>query len=109
MYNHNNEEWRKAIESSAYSVRAISQKFSISSSTIARWMSSEDVKVRDPEKAKEILSEIKAGPKRMPYHPSYGYATPDQVDALATLNIGPNRNEVMRTIKKQYQKQGKVL
>ncbi len=45
----------------------------------------------------------------MPFHKSYGYATPEQIEKLGSLGLGPERNYLMEQIKKQNEVQGKTV
>ena len=46
--------------------------------------------------------------ERIPHHPSYGYATPEQVQKLASLGLGPDRDALVKKIEQQNQDRGRV-
>jgi hypothetical protein len=45
--------------------------------------------------------------KPMQKHPSYGYATPRQIELLKTLPIGPERSKILKDIEEQTRKKRK--
>lgn len=45
-------------------------------------------------------------PPRIPYHPAYGYATPEQVEELKRLGRGPDYDQLWKKIEYQTKKKG---
>jgi hypothetical protein len=45
--------------------------------------------------------------KRIPKHPSFGYAYPEQIKRLNTLGFGPDRDALLKRIEIQQERKGK--
>jgi hypothetical protein len=60
------------------------------------------------QKATLMRDFIAKAPKRIPYHPSYGCATDEQIAALKTLGMGPERDYILKQIEKQTKLRGKI-
>lgn len=45
---------------------------------------------------------------KIPYHPAYGYATPEQIEKLKTLGKGPDYDHLWKVIAEQTKKKGKM-
>lgn len=43
---------------------------------------------------------------RIPYHPAYGYATPEQIEQLKTLKDGTEYKQLWKIIECQTKKKG---
>lgn len=54
-----------------------------------------------------IMGEIIMSP-RMKKHPSFGYATEDEIKKLQTMGHCPEREMILKTIEKRTASQGKV-
>lgn len=52
---------------------------------------------------KKILTD-----ERIPYHPAYGYATPEQINELSNMGMGPKRDQLLKKISEQNDNRGKV-
>lgn len=46
--------------------------------------------------------------ERIPHHPAYGYATPEQIERLKTIGLGPDRDQILKKIAQQTQDRGRV-
>lgn len=46
--------------------------------------------------------------ERIPYHPAYGYATPEQIKKLQELKHGPEYDFLWKQIAEQIKKKGKI-
>lgn len=44
----------------------------------------------------------------IPYHPSYGYATPEQIEKLNSLKNGMEYKQLLKIIQQQNEDKGKV-
>lgn len=44
----------------------------------------------------------------IPFHPSYGYATAEQIDKLKELKVGPDYHRLLKEIEKQTKAKGKI-
>lgn len=45
---------------------------------------------------------------RLKFHPSFGYATPEQIERLQAMNLGPDRDALISEIRTQTQKMKKA-
>lgn len=43
---------------------------------------------------------------RIPFHPAYGYATPEQIEKLESLGMCPERDYLWKQIELQNKKKG---
>ena len=46
--------------------------------------------------------------KTIPFHPSYGYATPEQIEKLKQLKLGADYQSLLKKIEKQTKAKGKI-
>jgi len=46
--------------------------------------------------------------EKIPYHPAYGYATPEQVEKLQRIGLGPDRDQLLKKIEQQTADRGRV-
>lgn len=101
-------DWRKIVDESAYTPSAIISKYNFNESSFYSWLRY-DTTPR-PENRNKMVNAMKAAmkEKRLPYHPSYGYATPEQIERLQKIGLGEEYNRIMAQIRKQNEAKGKV-
>lgn len=101
--------WRGIIEESRYTITAIVEAHELKERTVSGWLQKKDP-IRPTKKNfakfEGIMKKISKEPK-IPFHPSYGYATPEQIEKLNSLPLGADRNYLLRQIEKQNEKKGK--
>lgn len=113
----NQDQWAEIFEQSDYTPEGASAQFGIPWATIKSWLYCKTDQQRGPlplvtpskkyrERAIEMMKNMNQT-KRMEKHPSYGYATPEQIKQLETLGIGPQRDHILAQIEKQNKQQGK--
>lgn len=101
------ENLRTAIEASAYTVTQYVKW--TGKSSMYRWLSLESKPSPKSEKfIEELIMKINQDPKRIPFHPSWGYATQEQIERLKQPIHEAERARIMEQIKKQTQLRGKV-
>lgn len=102
-------DWRKIVDGSAYTPTAIMAQYNINESNFYGWLA---LRSSPREAAKErmidVMKALMSGEKRIQKHPSYGYATPEQIEKLNKLGICPEREQILSQITKQNEKKGKI-
>lgn len=96
------------IDASGCTLTYLSCKYNVSENTVIRWVRKE----RRPQKRYEeiyakMMKEIKSTP-RMSFHPSYGYATEEQIKKLNSMMMGSEYDTLMAQIDFQQRTKGKV-
>lgn len=101
-------QWKDMIEESAYTVSAFAEHFNFSYQTLGKWLRC-DVSPRhkNVQKMEEALKKAKEI-GRIPWHPSYGYATEAQISRLKEIGLCPEYHQIMKTIAKQNEVKGKI-
>lgn len=103
------EKWQEIVNESAYTITAITKEFDINPSSLTNWVYCKvEPRQKSREKMEEILKNI-AGQKRIPRHPSYGYATEEQIKKLERIGLGPDRDFLLKQIQKQNETCGKTV
>lgn len=109
MDEHQANKWENIVHNSAFTVRGICRRYAIDESSLRAYL----YKGRRPRKEnaelmEEIMSYLEKN-KRIPRHPSYGYATSEQIEELKSLSVGhPRREYLLRQIEKQTRTEGKI-
>lgn len=102
------EHWQSIMDRSGYSERYAASLIGLDTYTFNLYMRGE----RKPRenRAKQVTSVIARALQvpRIPFHPSYGFATPEQFKALDGLKIGPAREKLERQIHLQTLSGGKT-
>ena len=100
--------WQKAIDESAYTVTGFIKESKIPYSTLRSWLRGESTpRQKNLEKMENAMKKV-YDEKKIPWHPSYGYATPPQVEKLQSLGLGPERDYLLAQIQKQNESGGKT-
>lgn len=100
--------WQAAIDDSAYTVGGFVKVSGIPYSTMRGWLLGETTpRQKNLEKMEEAMKKV-YGDKKIPWHPSYGYATSPQIEKLNNLGLGPDRDYLMAQIAKQNASGGKT-
>lgn len=105
----NQEDWETIYEHSIYRDTTICEKFGIIIRSFTAWIRCD----RTPQPKNKlimvkVMKHLKSGEKRMPKHPSYGYATEEQIKRLDKIGIGPERNTTLKAIEQQHKSLGKM-
>lgn len=104
----NQAHWRAIVDRCAYTVTAIINEYDLESSSFFRYLKLDTTPKKHWERMVQIMKKLGGGQQRLQRHPSYGYATPEQIEQLQKLGLGPTRDHILRQIEKQNQNQGKV-
>lgn len=101
--------WDDIFDDSIYMDKTICEKFKITTRSFNAWIRCD----RTPQPKNKIImvkvmNHLKNGEKRMPKHPSYGYATEAQIKRLDKIGIGPERDFILKEIDLQTKQLGKM-
>lgn len=101
--------WKQTYEASEWSLEAISAKFGPTVRQLKGWLyNGVQPQKTNLEIMEKIMARIGKDTKKIPYHPSYGYATPEQIEKLNSLKLGDERNYLLARIAKQNESGGKT-
>lgn len=79
----------------------------VSLSTIRQWKSGTNPRDDNLKKLEKLMSKTKD--EKIPFHPSYGYAMPEQIERLGEIGICVERDRIMAQIAKQSKSKGKKI
>lgn len=97
--------WENQLKENGYTYYEFNKRFKIQ---ISKYLNDgktprEKTFNRIEEAMKKILTD-----ERIPYHPAYGYAKPEQIAELQRIGLGPERDRLLKQIADQTAAQGKV-
>lgn len=104
----NQDHWRAIVDACAFTVTHIINTYNLESSSFFRYLRGDTKPKKHWERMVEIMKTLGGGQQRLQRHPSYGYATPEQIQKLQSLGLCPERDHILRQIEKQNANQGKV-
>lgn len=97
---------REILNESAYTVKSIATILECSESSVYRWASGRGYPSR--KLTEKIKEEIMGKGRRIQKHPSYGYATEEQIKQIMSMGMSPERDVLMRKISIQQKRKGKI-
>jgi hypothetical protein len=101
------EDWVNIVNESAYTVPAIAKAYGINETSLRSYLFKGVVpRQANQNKIQKIMEELMSDPK-LQKHPSYGYATQEQIEALKDMGIGPDRDRLLKQIAEQTKRKGK--
>lgn len=101
-------EWKNIVDDSKYTLSAVSEYTGIADGLLRKYLTLE-VTPRKKNKQKVLgIMPTLSKEKRIPFHPSYGYATPEQIKKLESMGQSPTRDLLLKQIAKQTETKGKV-
>lgn len=97
----------QAINNSELTCPAVAREYGINYNQLRRYLRGQS-KPRPSTltKLEAIMTDLSKRPAAV-RHPSYGYCTPEQMEQLKTLGIGPTRDKLLADIAKANKKKGK--
>lgn len=98
--------WREIAENSCFRPTSIPDETGVPYSTFRGWIT-QKARPRDAERAVKVMDFLCKKPA-IKKHPSYGWATPEQIAKLQALRIGPERDALLKKIEKQNKAKGKI-
>lgn len=99
---------RTALEKSMFTLSGAAKHYEVPVSTISAWVrETSRPNNTNKERHSRIMRDLLKNPAKKK-HPSYGWATPEQIKRLETLPPGPDKKLLLAEIAKQNKKKGKV-
>lgn len=100
--------WNRIIDACDLSVAGISRQYEIAYSSLKNWLEDKATPRAKSRKAmEEVLMKLEKRP-RIPFHPSYGYATAEQIARLKESIPEYDRKKILEQVEKQTRLQGKI-
>jgi len=97
----------QAINNSELTCPAVAREYGINYNQLRRYLRGQTTPRQSTlTKLEAIMTDLSKRPAAT-RHPSYGYATPEQIEQLKTLGIGPTRDKLLADIAKANKKKGK--
>lgn len=101
------EQWGEIVEQSELGYPGVAKEYGVSYGLLRKYVRGMVVpRKRNYEKMEAIMSDLMKRPA-MIKHPSFGYATPDEIEKLKTMGRGPEFDKLMGVIAKRTKKGGK--
>lgn len=86
----------------------IERQYGIPASNLRRWLwYSVTPSKKYEQQIEEVFMRLESR-KRIPYHPSWGYATKEQIDRLKESISPMEREAILKQIEKQTRNRGKI-
>lgn len=100
-------DFKTAIDESAYTVAGASRAFEIPYANLNNWYKGKPTRKCNKPILEKLMFEL-SKKKRIERHPSYGYATPEQIEKLKGYVTEIERESIMKQIEKQTKLRGKI-
>lgn len=102
-------DWDKVYLESAYTIRALSEVSDVDECSVRKYLTCDRIpRGKNLKKMETAMFKIQKKP-RLQFHPSYGYATPEQIDRLKTVGVGAEMDALLKEIEKQTKSRGKYV
>lgn len=101
-------QWRRIVSESCYTFPVAALATGIHYDQFMKYLNE---KIQPRRKNRETMEEFMAyfnEKKKIPFHPSYGYATPEQIEKLNSLPDGYELQHLKKQIEKQNKNKGKT-
>ncbi|WP_135436101.1 hypothetical protein [Hymenobacter fodinae] len=100
-------DWWDIVDGCGLSINAICEDYDFKRKSFMKWLRCEAVpRDKNRERIIAAMSQL-VEEKKLVKHPSYGYATPDQIKELSEIGMGPRRDYLLKQIEKQTKLAGK--
>ncbi len=99
-------DWKNIVEDSDWTIPDISKVHGVSYGQLLSYLYVTTVPKKNMPKMLKIMGEIMKSP-RMKKHPSFGYATEEEIKKLQTMGHCPERDIILKAIEKRTSSQGK--
>jgi len=99
-------DYAKILSESVYRLCGIEREFGVSSTQMCGYIYRGVQPIKNKEKIDKIMEHISKSP-RMVKHPSFGYATEDEIKKLQTMGHCPDRDLILKAIEKRTATKGK--
>jgi len=103
-------QWANIFNESGYSMDWLKNETKIDTVTLNKYIfNSRTPRKLNKVKMEKAMSKMSKGERKLERHPSYGYATPEQIELLNSMKIGSDRDYLLGIINKQNKSGGKVV
>lgn len=102
------QKWNEVVDESIFTAAGIERAYDFCAGQVSRWLRGI---VRPSKKSIERMEAVIVSinsKKRIPWHPSFGYATPEQIERLKKSIHPLERDAIMKQIDKQTKLGGKI-
>lgn len=100
--------WIKVLDESAYTIKAFAAIYGLPRRQVSQWLAGKATPCKKNADKLDLAMKDLLNKPRLTRHPSYGYATEEQIKRLELLGIGPEREQLLKQIAKQTETRGKV-
>ena len=100
--------WLDIVRDCALSQKAICDENKFNQKTFRKWIKGDQMpREKNRERIVAVMRTL-IEQKKLVRHPSFGYATEEQIKKLNELGLGPDRDRILAQIEKQNKLQGKL-
>jgi len=99
--------WKDIVEYSDWTIPDIARVYGVAYGQLLSYLHVTTVPKKNMPKMLKIMEKIMKSP-RMKKHPSFGYATEDEIKKLQTMGHCPDRDLILKAIEKRTSSQGKT-
>lgn len=104
----NQAHWGAIVDASIYELASVGRVYGIDAGQLSRYIRGLSTpQTKTLERVTKIMTDLTKKPKLVK-HPSFGYATPDEIEKITTMGICPQRDHILATIKKRNETKGKT-
>lgn len=101
--------WQKTVDDSSFTLGGIARLYDVAYKNLSNWFYHGVIPHKKSiEKMEIIMTDLKKRGGRIPYHPSYGYATTEQIEKLKKSITPTERSIIMKQIERQTKTGGKL-
>lgn len=100
--------WSETIYESNLTTSGVERAFGFAAGQMRRWiLGTVNPRAKTKQRIEEVMVKLK-NTKRIPWHPSFGYATPEQIERLTHSIPQYEREMILKQIEKQTKLGGKI-
>lgn len=104
----NPEHWPDIVHQSGIHIKTICKEIGINATRFRKWVFGEvKPNKKSTPKLHEALKQV-AETKKHPYHPSFGYATPEEFKRLQELREGSEKRQLLSDIEFRTKNKGMI-
>lgn len=99
--------WKLIVYDSIYTIKLLSELVKINKCQFGRYVN-QSQKPSNKNLEKVIYAmEIASKNKKQKRHPSFGWATKEEIEKITNLGVSPERDRILREIKDRSKRKGK--
>jgi hypothetical protein len=100
-------DWNAIFEQSGYRIASLAEIAKIDEGSFRKYLHCDRIPREANRKKMEHAMKLASELPRLKYHPSYGYATPEQIERLKTMKVGADMDALLKRIEEQTRNKGK--